>query len=71
MDPGLLMTGHGGVALKAVPREDSDQEFEELLLMLKETRGFDFTGYKRPTLMRRVVLHGPPGTASQTVWPVE
>ena len=54
MDPGLLMTGHAGVTLKAVPREDSDQEFDELLLMLKETRGFDFTGYKRPTLMRRV-----------------
>jgi two-component system CheB/CheR fusion protein len=34
--------------------EDSDQEFDELLLMLKETRGFDFTGYKRSTLMRRV-----------------
>jgi len=34
--------------------ENSDQEFDELLLMLKETRGFDFTGYKRPTLMRRV-----------------
>jgi len=37
-----------------VPGEDSDQEFDELLLMLKETRGFDFTGYKRTTLMRRV-----------------
>ena len=34
--------------------EDSDQEFDELLLMLKETRGFDFTGYKRSTLMRRI-----------------
>jgi two-component system, chemotaxis family, CheB/CheR fusion protein len=40
--------------LTAVPPEDSDQEFDELLLMLKETRGFDFTGYKRSTLMRRV-----------------
>src|SRR5215472_7948691 len=38
----------------AVSDEDSDQEFDELLLMLKETRGFDFTGYKRTTLMRRV-----------------
>ena len=38
----------------AVPGEDSDQEFEELLIMLKETRGFDFTGYKRSTLMRRI-----------------
>ncbi|MGE5291071.1 MAG: CheR family methyltransferase [Micromonosporaceae bacterium] len=33
---------------------DEEQEFDELLLMLKETRGFDFTGYKRPTLMRRI-----------------
>jgi two-component system, chemotaxis family, CheB/CheR fusion protein len=37
-----------------VQGENSDQEFDELLLMLKETRGFDFTGYKRSTLMRRV-----------------
>ena len=34
--------------------ENGDQEFDELLLMLKETRGFDFTGYKRSTLMRRI-----------------
>ncbi|WP_432922843.1 CheR family methyltransferase [Microbispora sp. CA-135349] len=31
-----------------------DREFDDLLLMLKETRGFDFTGYKRSTLQRRV-----------------
>src|SRR6516162_647571 len=37
-----------------MPGDDSDQEFDELLLMLKETRGFDFTGYKRSTLMRRI-----------------
>src|SRR4029453_9190302 len=28
--------------------------FEALLLFLKESRGFDFTGYKRSSLMRRV-----------------
>ncbi|MGB9280708.1 MAG: CheR family methyltransferase [Pseudonocardiaceae bacterium] len=28
--------------------------FETLLLYLKESRGFDFTGYKRPSLTRRV-----------------
>src|SRR5580700_7048457 len=33
---------------------ESGQDFEDLLLMLKETRGFDFTGYKRSTLLRRV-----------------
>jgi two-component system, chemotaxis family, CheB/CheR fusion protein len=31
-----------------------DPQFEALLLYLKETRGFDFTGYKRSSLMRRV-----------------
>jgi two-component system, chemotaxis family, CheB/CheR fusion protein len=31
-----------------------DPDFEELLAYLKEVRGFDFTGYKRSTLMRRV-----------------
>src|SRR5215831_16104905 len=51
---GLPMTHPAGVAWRAVPGEDSDQEFDELLLMLKETRGFDFTGYKRSTLMRRI-----------------
>jgi two-component system CheB/CheR fusion protein len=32
----------------------ADPEFESLLLYLKETRGFDFTGYKRASLVRRV-----------------
>ncbi|GID90900.1 CheR family methyltransferase [Amorphoplanes digitatis] len=31
-----------------------DPQFEQLLLYLKESRGFDFTGYKRSSLMRRV-----------------
>jgi two-component system CheB/CheR fusion protein len=30
------------------------EDFDVLLVMLKETRGFDFTGYKRPTLQRRI-----------------
>ena len=36
----------------------SNQEparFEQLLVFLQQTRGFDFTGYKRPSLMRRVL----------------
>jgi two-component system, chemotaxis family, CheB/CheR fusion protein len=33
---------------------DSDPDFEALLVYLRERRGFDFTGYKRPSLMRRV-----------------
>ncbi|GIF04798.1 CheR family methyltransferase [Actinoplanes siamensis] len=31
-----------------------DADFEDLLTYLKETRGFDFTGYKRSSLVRRV-----------------
>jgi len=33
---------------------DPDPHFEALLLHMKESRGFDFTGYKRASLMRRV-----------------
>ena len=31
-----------------------DPEFEALLAYLRDERGFDYTGYKRPTLIRRV-----------------
>ena len=31
-----------------------DEAFEALLRYLRDTRGFDFTGYKRTSLMRRV-----------------
>jgi two-component system, chemotaxis family, CheB/CheR fusion protein len=34
--------------------EGEDKQFENLLYYLQQNRGFDFTGYKRPTLMRRV-----------------
>jgi two-component system CheB/CheR fusion protein len=33
---------------------ESDEDFNVLFLMLKESRGFDFAGYKRSTLHRRV-----------------
>ncbi|GLZ41123.1 CheR family methyltransferase [Actinokineospora sp. NBRC 105648] len=33
---------------------DSDDRFEAVLAYLKESRGFDFTGYKRTSLARRV-----------------
>ncbi len=32
----------------------ADPAFERLLILLKESRAFDFTGYKRPSLVRRV-----------------
>jgi len=34
--------------------EPRDQDFEALLEYLRDSRNFDFTGYKRSTLMRRV-----------------
>ena len=33
---------------------EPEPDFNDLLLMLKETRGFDFTGYKPSTLQRRI-----------------
>ncbi len=33
-----------------------DEDFEALLLYLKQSRGFDFTAYKRSSLMRRVMV---------------
>ena len=32
-----------------------EQSFEHLLVFLRQQRGLDFTGYKRPSLMRRVL----------------
>ncbi len=40
--------------MDAAPDPELAQEFEELLGVLKRSRGFDFTGYKRASLMRRV-----------------
>jgi two-component system, chemotaxis family, CheB/CheR fusion protein len=34
--------------------DETDPAFEGLLTYIKEARGFDFTGYKRPSLMRRI-----------------
>jgi two-component system CheB/CheR fusion protein len=34
--------------------ENPDPQFESLLEHLRQSRGFDFTGYKRPSLMRRI-----------------
>src|SRR4051812_7633705 len=34
--------------------DESTPEFETLLVYLKESRGFDFTGYKRASLARRI-----------------
>jgi two-component system CheB/CheR fusion protein len=45
--------------LASFPAPDSrksGEEFEALLLYLKQSRGFDFTAYKRSSLMRRVLV---------------
>jgi two-component system CheB/CheR fusion protein len=34
--------------------DKEDKQFESLLFYLQQHRGFDFTGYKRPSIMRRV-----------------
>ncbi len=34
--------------------EKRDPQFEALLSFIRDQRGFDFTGYKRPSLMRRI-----------------
>ena len=34
--------------------QERDLEFEGLLEFLRDERGFDFTGYKRPSLIRRI-----------------
>jgi two-component system, chemotaxis family, CheB/CheR fusion protein len=47
------MDGHP-VAVGARHMSQPDASFEVLLLHLKENRGFDFTGYKRSSLTRRV-----------------
>src|SRR3954462_11354622 len=58
-----LADGQGDGALDTVDDQDGDGSqnadghdpaFEALLVFLRERRGFDFTGYKRPSLMRRV-----------------
>jgi two-component system CheB/CheR fusion protein len=43
-----------GKSAAARPAESRDPAFERLLNYLKESRAFDFTGYKRASLMRRV-----------------
>src|SRR5262245_32021201 len=36
------------------PEEDSEPDLESLLAFIRDSRGFDFTGYKRSSLARRV-----------------
>ncbi len=40
--------------LRAISNLEHNPHFEALLKYIRLSRGFDFTGYKRPTLMRRV-----------------
>ncbi|UXA10826.1 PAS domain S-box protein [Mycobacterium sp. SMC-8] len=40
--------------MNAQPDNDADETFEVLLRYIRDARGFDFTGYKRTSLIRRV-----------------
>ncbi len=40
--------------MKQGDMETTDEAFEALLRYMRDSRGFDFTGYKRTSLMRRV-----------------
>jgi len=35
-------------------KEERDQDLEDLLIFIRDSRGFDFTGYKRSSLARRI-----------------
>jgi two-component system CheB/CheR fusion protein len=39
---------------EAKDEDSAEREFESLLAYLRQQRGFDFGGYKRPSLMRRI-----------------
>lgn len=49
------MQGLQSTAFNTPPHTKAAYEFEVLLDYLNRTRGFDFTGYKRPSLMRLVL----------------
>ena len=38
-----------------MPSQEELDQFESLVVYLKRTRGFDFSGYKSPSLMRRIL----------------
>ena len=38
-----------------MPDEERNAEFENLLEYIQRSRGFDYSGYKRPGLQRRVM----------------
>jgi hypothetical protein len=46
--------GAEGTDDEVVPPGEQEAAFEALLDFLKESRGFDFTGYKRSSIWRRV-----------------
>jgi two-component system, chemotaxis family, CheB/CheR fusion protein len=47
---------NGDAPLEPTLSDEERDDFEHLLDHLKRSRGFDFTGYKRPSLVRRVSL---------------
>ncbi|MEU2351202.1 CheR family methyltransferase [Modestobacter sp. NPDC049651] len=55
VDPGSALDPDlDGTELDGAEAAGRDPDFEDLLVFLRERRAFDFTGYKRPSLVRRV-----------------
>ncbi len=52
----MTQTGDPSAPAPAAVPPEAGREFEALLLYLKQNRGFDFTAYKRTSLMRRVTV---------------
>jgi two-component system CheB/CheR fusion protein len=52
--PEAPQTPYAGAVEEAAPDPVESASFEQLVRHLKEVRGFDFSGYKRASLMRRV-----------------
>jgi two-component system CheB/CheR fusion protein len=48
-----MSTGSGSVDDR-ISQPDDDKHFDQILQHLQQARGFDFTAYKRPSLMRRI-----------------
>ena len=43
-----------GASRPQAPSDEVDPDLEELLIFIRDARGFDFTGYKRSSLIRRI-----------------
>ncbi|WMJ73818.1 chemotaxis protein CheB [Cytophagaceae bacterium ABcell3] len=47
--------GNGFTSPLAIDYSDKDQELNNILLLIRDTSGVDFTAYKKPTITRRIL----------------